>query len=212
MGILEGIGGGRSLLLRNEYILESLNVIFEELRLLFADVDSLQQRYGLKLATDTDTLADADTSTDADQESISPRSMDAFRRSYKKFFSLVRNGKARINVIIRARWAIRDKDCFKIMINHIRDFIDGIHQLIPIPTDTQSRIVEHEIEALGISKDIEKLRLIESASVDSYPAWSSRANAVIEASENGTVYHGLRTGSLTQKLKRHVTHLARLSN
>ena len=183
VGILEGIDDGRSPLLREEHILKSLNGILEELRLLFADADRLQRRYGLKLATD------ADTSPDADQDFVSPRSMDAFRRSYKKFFSLVRNGKARLNVVTRTRWAIRDKDSFEVMISHIRYFIDGLHKLLPIPTDAQSRIVEHEIEALGISKDIERLRLIESASVDSYPAWSSRANAVIEASEDGTVYH-----------------------
>ena len=77
------------------------------------------------------------------------------------------------------------------MISDIREFVDGLYRLMPVSTDAQNRVVEHEIEALSISKDLGRLRLFESASAESYRIWSSRASAVIEASENGTIYRGV---------------------
>ena len=181
-GILEEFGDGRSPLLQDEHMLDSLNKILEQIELLFTGTEELQQRYGFQPARDTT------TEVQPDEVFVSPRSMDAFRRSYRKFFSRFKPNRTRPNMASKTRWAIRDKDSFEVMIGHIRDFVDGLNKLLPFSVDLQDRILEHEINALGISRDLERLRLLESAFAVFYPAWSSRASAIIEASEDGTNY------------------------
>ena len=85
---------------------------------------------------------------------------------------------------MRTKWAILDKNRFQGLVHDLKDFIDGLNQILPVDRQIQDQIAMADIESIT---DQARLRLIQEASKDSYPAWSSNASEVIEASELGTV-------------------------
>ena len=68
---------------------------------------------------------------------------------------------------------------------NLKDFVDNLIQLVPVPADTINSVVEEDIVS---TVNIGTLRLIaNSCDDDSYPQWSARATEVIRDSEIGTI-------------------------
>jgi len=66
----------------------------------------------------------------------------------------------------------------------LKDFIDGLYEVVPVSKDMQDRIMQDDIASI---LDLSKLKLVQSAFEEaSYPAWSEMASVVIEESMNGT--------------------------
>jgi hypothetical protein len=87
-------------------------------------------------------------------------------------------------VLSRTKWAIYEKEKFQGLVNHLKHFIDTLFELVPVDRITQDDIFKADIESI---LDLSQLRLVESATEDSYRAYSAIAASVIEASEAGTV-------------------------
>ncbi|MCJ1385218.1 hypothetical protein MMC17_008339 [Xylographa soralifera] len=88
------------------------------------------------------------------------------------------------NWLSRIKWAIRDGGKFRILLLHLREFVDNIIELVPVSLDVINDTVEEDITTIV---DISTLRLAESACEESYPRWSTRASEVIKESEIGTL-------------------------
>lgn len=146
----------------------------------------------ISLLTDANTLrAEYGGRTTNDQESqrylavLSVNSMSIFQSAKRTFFA--RNGAQHTtpSLLSRVKWAIRDASRFRILLVNLKDFVDNLIQLVPVPADTINSVVEEDIVS---TVNIGTLRLIaNSCDDDSYPQWSARATEVIRDSEIGTI-------------------------
>jgi Prion-inhibition and propagation len=115
---------------------------------------------------------------------VSVNSMNIFKTAKLRFFARAGGIKETPNWLSRIKWAIRDGSKFRILLLHLREFVDNIIQLVPVPLDVINDTVEEDITTMV---DISTLRLAESACEESYPRWSTRASEVIKESEIGTL-------------------------
>ena len=68
---------------------------------------------------------------------------------------------------------------------NLKDFVDNLVQLVPVPFEAISNIIKEDIVS---TIDIGTLRLIKSGcDKDSYPQWSARASEAISESAAGSV-------------------------
>lgn len=115
---------------------------------------------------------------------VSVNSMNIFKTAKRRFFARAGGLSETPNWLSRIKWAIRDGAKFRILLSHLRDFVDNIIQLVPVPSDVINSTVEDDITTII---DISTLRLAESACEENYPSWSTRASEVIKESEIGTL-------------------------
>jgi len=115
---------------------------------------------------------------------LSVNSMSIFRATKNRFFARFGGPHATPTLLSRIKWAIRDGGKFRILLAHLKEFVDNLIQLVPVPLDVINDTVEEDITTIV---DISTLRLTESACEESYPSWSTRASEVIKESEIGTL-------------------------
>jgi Prion-inhibition and propagation len=115
---------------------------------------------------------------------LSVNSMNIFKTTKRRFFARAGGLNATPNWLSRIKWAIRDGAKFRILLSHLKEFVDHIIELVPVPLDVINSAVEEDITTII---DIPTLRLAESACEESYPSWSTRASEVIKESEIGTL-------------------------
>jgi hypothetical protein len=66
----------------------------------------------------------------------------------------------------RARWAIHDRNKFILLIQDLKDLIDGLNAITPNTTSRHKRMVQRGLESLC---DPEALELVREAMEDDYP-------------------------------------------
>lgn len=66
----------------------------------------------------------------------------------------------------RMKWAIKDKQRFSVLVEDIKDFIDGLHGIVPAIQPRHKRLVERRIQNIG---DPEVLELVAEATSSDYP-------------------------------------------
>jgi len=66
----------------------------------------------------------------------------------------------------RARWAIHDRNKFTLLIQDLKDLIDGLNAITPNTTSRHKRMVPRGLESLC---DPEALELVQEATEDDYP-------------------------------------------
>jgi hypothetical protein len=118
---------------------------------------------------------------------VSVNSMTKFKLSKLSFFARAGGGSippSSPSWLSRIKWAIRDEAKFRILLSHLKEFVDNMIKLVPVPPEIINHTVEEDITTII---DIGTLRLAERACEESYPRWSSRASEVIEESEAGTL-------------------------
>jgi hypothetical protein len=92
--------------------------------------------------------------------------------------------KNKVGLLSKTKWAIHKKPEFEGLIVHLRDFIDGLYQVIPVGRASQDRLVQEDIASI---LDLSKLHLVKEACEEaSYRAWSEMASVVIDESVRGT--------------------------
>lgn len=115
---------------------------------------------------------------------VSVNSMNMFKTTKGRFFARAGKLNEAPNLLSRIKWAIRDGAKFRILLSHLKEFVDNIIELVPVALDVINSTVEGDITTII---DISTLRLAESGCEESYPSWSARASEVIRESEIGTL-------------------------
>jgi len=177
VGVLEPEGEGRVADLNNSQKAKVIGRCLDKIKSLLSDTDKFQNVYGLRSAGDIEKNA-------RNHSILSSNSMNVFKTSYRRFWARFAGNQSRSTLAMRTRWAIHDKTKFEGLIHHLKDFIDGLNQVVLVNRETQDQIMHDDI---GSILDISKLRLIQSACEGSYTALSKAASTVIAASESGTI-------------------------
>lgn len=95
----------------------------------------------------------------------------------------------KLSFLKKTRWAINDKSKFESLIRDIRDLVDGLYAILPVSDKERDRTAIQDI--VSLLPDLARLKLVEAASEDAYPAWSGAASGVIiEASQLGSTQKG----------------------
>ena len=143
---------------------------------LCSDAEKLQKNYGVQHMTGLSSAVDRDNR-------LSFNRMTLFRKSFQRISQT--DAQRQPNILTATRWAIHDKSKFETLASHIRELVDDLHNVIPVPTRSQETMVHADIASLGLSR----LRLVQSACEGIYQSWSDVASAIIMASEIGTIDH-----------------------
>jgi len=98
----------------------------------------------------------------------------------------------KFSILKKTRWAINDKSKFESLIRDIRHLVDGLYAILPVSDKDRDRAAIQDI--VSLLPDLARLKLIEAASEEAYPAWSGAASGVIiEASQLGSTRRGHET-------------------
>ncbi|KAH7276266.1 hypothetical protein B0J15DRAFT_458384 [Fusarium solani] len=143
----------------------------------------------------------------SDSQTAKPETQGKFITSaaLKRFWTLKSSPGSRISakaasgstthrVLAKTQWAIQDKDKFAALVNHVRDLVTGLYDVLPIPLGHEDKLVTEDIRSL--LPDTRRLRQVEIASKDVYPAWSEAASVVASISEMGSIALGTQQGEV----------------
>ncbi|KAK3936928.1 hypothetical protein QBC46DRAFT_345106 [Diplogelasinospora grovesii] len=89
------------------------------------------------------------------------------------------HGKQGLSLIDKTRWAINDTSKLQQLISDIRDLVERLYKILPVPEQERDNEAIKDIRSLA--GDLEKLKIFEEASMESYPAWSGAASGILEA-------------------------------
>jgi hypothetical protein len=173
-GILDTDSRRQSPALENETTIALVDRCLRSIESILTDTDRLRREYGVTKFS---------SPVERDITFVSSNSMNLFRTACKRFWVRHSSVRPRPNLLSRTKWAIYEKETFQGFINHLKDLIDGLYQIVPVPRESQDQIVEADIESIT---NLSQLRLLEAATEDSYRSWSAVARSVIEASEAGS--------------------------
>jgi hypothetical protein len=84
----------------------------------------------------------------------------------------------------RTKWAVHDKTKFENLVKNIRDLVNGLYETLPISDKDRDTVAVKDIASL--LPDIGRIRQVEEASEEVYPAWSEAARIIILASDAGS--------------------------
>jgi hypothetical protein len=174
VGLLDTPNQRRSSGFENPATVDVLYRCLRSIESLLTDADRLRNVYG---------VAKHSTPVDREINFVSSNSMVLFRTAWKRFW--IRNASVipKPSLLSRTKWGIYKKEAFHGFINDLKDLIDGLYGIAPVPREALDQTVEAGVQSLT---DLAQLRLFEAATEDSYRAWSVVASSVIEASEMGT--------------------------
>jgi hypothetical protein len=177
VGILKPEGEGRVEDLNHSEIPELIGRCLEKIKSLLSDTDKLQSLYGLRPSTGAHRGARS-------HSILSVNSMIDFKTSYRRFCARFAGSLGRSSLAMRTRWAIHDKTKFEGLVNHLKDLVDGLNEVVLVKREIQDQIMHDDIVSI---LDISKLQIIESACEGSYTTLARVASTVREASEFGTI-------------------------
>jgi hypothetical protein len=179
VGILKVDENERAPALRDPAKVEVITKCLERIKALFSNTEELEKEYGLKAVT-----LDDEGNHDSGANPLSRNSMNVFKTSYKRFWVRHAASSGRHSLISRAKWAIHDKAKFEGLRGHLKDFVDGLYEVVPISKESGDCIIQGDICSIV---NISKLRLVQSACSESnYQSWADMAGEVIEESTTGT--------------------------
>jgi Prion-inhibition and propagation len=174
VGLLDIPTHGRNSILEKADTIELLHRCLNGIESLLTDADQLTKVYG---------VAKHSTLGGQEIDFVSSNSMVLFRTAWKRF--RIRNASviSKPSLLSKTKWGIYKKETFQGFVNDLKDLIDGLYEIAPVPRETLNYTVEADVESLT---DLVQLRLFEAATEDSYRAWSAVAGSIIETSEMGT--------------------------
>jgi hypothetical protein len=173
IGISKSVEEGRNAELdthKGDLVKRCLNSITS----LCSDAEKLQNNYGVQHMTSHSPAVDRNNR-------LSSNRMALFRKSFQRISQT--DARRQPNILAVTRWAIHDKSKFETLASHIRELVDDLHNVIPVPTRSQETLIHADIASLELSR----LRLVQSACEGIYQSWSDVASAIIMASEAGTI-------------------------
>jgi hypothetical protein len=151
-GILKTVDDGRNpgldLPSTNDLIKRGLR----SMQTLFRDSKKLQEYYGLE-PMDENYLEATNT------KFLSTSGLRSFRKSFSRF-SKTTGSQNKPSVLSKTKWAIYDKAKFTVLLSDIKDLVDGLYQILPVPHKVRDKIVFKAIRSLV--PDFKRLRLVEA--------------------------------------------------
>ncbi|KAI9844206.1 MAG: blue light receptor [Sclerophora amabilis] len=146
--------------------------------MLFADVNELSKRYGLKRERDQCQSAVISERSTATRKTL-------FKASFARFTTHIARSQASAGISTKTRWAIHDRAKFKTMVDDLGKLIDGVTK---ITKSADSRYIEHNLiqEEIDSLPDISSLRLVQEACAESHPDWSEAAVIRLGDSDMGS--------------------------
>lgn len=174
-GLFQATEEGRSSAL-TDLVEKSIRGCLEQIQKLLLQADNVEDQYGLRPAIS------AETAVIRPRGIVSRNSMGVFKATFERFCVRVASSQNRPRRLLHAKWAVFDRAKFEGLLVHLRDFVDGLYQVLPVP-GSQSGLLAQDISSI---LEIENLRLVEAACEDVYPDLSEVASVAILASEAGT--------------------------
>jgi hypothetical protein len=179
VGVLTDLPGDRAVGLSDEVKAKSIKGCLKCINTLLSGAENLRKEYGLQ------NLQPADTKRGQTVDFVSKNSMRIFQTSKLRFWVKHKAKPEEFGILSKTKWAIHSKEKFEGLIIHLREFIDGLYQVVPVGRESQDRLIEGDIASI---LDINKLRIVKSACDEaSYRTWSDMASVVIEQSVSGTI-------------------------
>lgn len=117
-------------------------------------------------------------------EYITSSRMTRFRKSYQRL-APPPNKQKQSSLLLKTKWAVYSKAKFETLINHIKENVTNLHDILPVPARTQEKMIYKDIASLSLAG----LRQVQKACEQEYQTWSDVASAIMTASEIGTIDH-----------------------
>lgn len=140
-------------------------------------------KYGLQQTK----IAEHDSSAPdliAQRTTLSSNQLSKFEMSVKRFQALFKGHQQKITIFERTRWAIRDRGKFGVLVDDLRQLIDGLREVTSSSTSgaQERNAIAEELESLP---DLVALKLVRDASANVHQDWSDSATEIIEMSVVG---------------------------
>ncbi|KAL8924214.1 MAG: hypothetical protein Q9208_004178 [Pyrenodesmia sp. 3 TL-2023] len=155
-----------------------LRQTMEQIELLLAEANKVQDKYGVRQQEQT--IAAIEASPDL----VSRNSLATFTTSYRRFCGRFFESTKGPKVAARVRWAILDENKFEGLLKTLKDFVDNLFWLVEVERSVQDQIVEEDIMAVS---SLLELELIKDASEHEYQVWSDIASRAADRTERGTI-------------------------
>ena len=178
---------GTTIGLFNNDAVQSRNTVFDDpstvtlldrclrnIESLLTDTEKLTKMYGVTTYS---------SPIDREITFVSSSSMTLFQTACRRFWGRHASTMSKPTLSSRTKWGIYKKETFQGFINDLKDLIDGLYQIAPVPREGVDSVIEADIGSLT---NVDQLRLVEAATENSYRAWSAVASSTIETSEMGT--------------------------
>ena len=161
---------------RTSLLVRSLNAI----KSLLEDYKTLQDKYGLR------ELPETTPSTASIRDLPSFQILNLFRTS--RLYVRLRGRRSNTtstNLASRTVWTIFDKEKFEGLIAHLKELVDGLERVYPIPVAARDQTFQTSVATIELSK----LHIVDTACEIVYPEleWASIARTVKDASDLGTI-------------------------
>ena len=149
---------------------------------LFSNGERLKSQYGVKFLEDDDEK----------NNDNSPNGKFVTTSALKRISQWIKtpkvngNSEKKLSILGKTKWAIHDKTKFEALIKDIRELVSSLYGVLPIPDKERNKIALGDIKEL--LPDIGRLKQVEEASQDIYPAWSEAASIIVLASEMGSLW------------------------
>ena len=166
--------------LDNDCRTPAIEKCLRSIQCLLTNAYELQVNYGVEAMTQVEALFEKSRCL------VSANSMSTFRSFYYRFWARSNEVQGRPRFNSCTTWVVRDKTKFEALICCLRCLVNDLNVIRPVRSNVQMNVIEDDIASI---KDLSSLRLVQIACEKTYPEWSAKASAVIEASENGTVCH-----------------------
>ena len=148
--------------------------------LLLTDADKLRSKYGME----TSEVSSSAPSGDMAVTSVSRSRLLDFTKKYADFRRHIALRQKRTSTSAKMAWAIRESSRFALLVNDLREYINGLYEIAQVPSRDQRNMVREDIGHL--SADLGTLTLVEMACSDRGDDWSEIASMQVQASERGT--------------------------
>ena len=135
VGILKIDDSERAPDLRDPTKMEVITKCLEHIKVVFLDTDRLEKGYGLKPSTP------GGRNRGADVDPLSRNSMNIFRTSNKRIWDRNAASSGKHSLISKTKWAIHNKGKFEDLQVCSKDFIDRLHDVVPIRKESQDQII-----------------------------------------------------------------------
>lgn len=161
--------------------------ILNNTKSLLDEANRVDDRYGSKLPPESSSLTTS-------------RGVDIFKGSFERFKSRIRKNQKEASAWKVTRWAIHDSEKFEVLIDRLKDFVDGLESITTSLglLEKQRAKLREEIESIS---DTQSLRLLRDASSrhgssdDAVSDTASQRLLRLTGSYTDSVVHSASTGS-----------------
>ena len=128
--------------------------------LLLTAADKLRSKYGMKISE----VSSSALSGDMALTFVSRSRLLNFIKKYADFCRHIALRQKRTSTSIKMAWAIRDSSRFALLVNDLREYINGLYEIAQVSSQNQRNMIREDIEHL--SADLGTFTLVEMACSD----------------------------------------------